>query len=143
MKIFYLISIILIISLKNASASTYEKNLTSCLLKNTGERDKIILARWMFVAIAEHDSIKNDFGISERKKISSIRSAAEYLQFVLGDKCLSETRAAIKNDNQGFLKAFEKLGEVAILELMENKSVNVALEEWLKYVDNDFLKKFE
>ena len=143
MKILYLALFFLTISFKITSASTYENNLTSCLIKNTGERDKIILARWMFVAIAEHDSIKSDFGISERKKISSIRSVAEYLQFVLGDKCLNETRAAMKHDSEGFLKAFEKLGEVAILELMQNKNVNIALEEWLKYVDDDFLNKFE
>ena len=47
----------------------------------------------------------------------------------------------MKYDEKGFEKAFELLGEVAMINLMEDPNVLKSLEEWVNYVSEDFIKK--
>ena len=45
--------------------------------------------------------------------------------------------------DEAFLKAFEMLGEIAFLSLMEEASVSNALENYVKHIDPEFIKKFD
>ena len=47
----------------------------------------------------------------------------------------------IKFCGKGFEKAFEVLGEVAMISLMNDPNVIKSLEEWVNYVSEDFIKK--
>ena len=44
---------------------------------------------------------------------------------------------------EAFLKAFEFLGEVAMMSMIEDPNVSKALENYVKYLDPSFLKKFD
>jgi hypothetical protein len=63
------------------------------------------------------------------------------LNIYLEDKCLKEAKNAMRYDEKGFEKAFEVLGEVAMMNLMEDANVMKSLEEWVNYVSEDFIKK--
>ena len=64
-----------------------------------------------------------------------------YVEYIIGDICLKEAKNALTYDEKGFGKAFEVLGEVAMINLMEDPNVLKSLEEWVNYVSEDFIKK--
>lgn len=140
-KILFYFLLSFLISTNSFSSTIYQTEITNCLLKNTSERDKIILARWLMTAMSEHSSIKSKINLPVRTKQEFQQAFANYVEYILGDKCLKEAKNAMKYDEKGFEKAFEVLGEVAMINLMEDANVMKSLEEWVNYVSEDFIKK--
>ena len=142
MKIFF--SIIFLLISFNINAGPYQDRYTSCILENTSERDKIILVKWLFVLLAEHPSLKNDFPTTEDDKISNDMAVADYISYVLGVKCLNETKDVLKFEGEeGFLKAFELLGEVAFMELADHEDVSSSFERYIQYIDPSLFEKID
>ena len=142
-KIFFYFLIPFLISTTAFSSTVYQKEITNCLVKNTSERDKIILVRWLMGAVSEHSSIRSKIDLPTRTKQEFQQSFANYVEYIIGDKCLKETKNAIRYDEKGFEKAFEVLGEVAMISLMNDPNVMKSLEEWVNYVSEDFFKKLD
>ena len=88
----YFISTLIIFISQNITAGVYEDRYTKCILENTSERDKVILVKWVFGLLAEHPSLQSNFALDEDEKISNDRAIADYMSFVLGVKCLNETK---------------------------------------------------
>ena len=120
----------------NVNAGTYEDRFTSCMMDNTSDRDKVILVKWLFVLLAEHPTLKRDFPVSESDKVAADMAVAEYLSYLIGQRCLEETKNVIKYEGEdAFLRAFEYLGEVAVMLLIQDEDVNRGFERYLQYMD--------
>ena len=92
--------------------------------------------------MAEHPSLKNDFPTTEDDKISNDRAVADYISYVIGVKCLNETKDVLEYEGEeAFLKAFELLGEVAFMELAKNEDVALGFERYLQYIDPSLFEK--
>ena len=142
MKIF--LSIIFLLISFNVNAGPNQDRYTSCILENTSERDKIILVKWLFVLLAEHPSLKNDFPTNEDDKISNDMAVADYISYVLGVKCLNETIDVLEYEgDEAFLKGFELLGEVAFMELADNEDVSSGFERYIQYIDPSLFEKID
>ena len=60
----------------------------------------------------------------------------------MANKCLKETRDVLKYEGEdAFLSAFEKIGELAMLTLMEDKNVVKGMERYIQYIDQKSLEK--
>tara|TARA_B100001123_G_scaffold340084_1_gene385332 strand:+ start:250 stop:684 length:435 start_codon:yes stop_codon:yes gene_type:complete len=130
--------------INSSFAGSYSNKFTNCLVQNTTERDKVILVRWMFAAVAQHSALQTEFQISKKKINSYEIAVADYIQYVLGTICFKEAKNVLNYEGEeAFLKAFEFLGEVAMVSLIEDPNVTNALENYIKHVDPNFLKKFE
>ena len=126
----------------NVNAGPYQDRYTSCILENTSERDRIILVKWLFVLLAEHPSLKDDFPTTEDDKISNDMAVADYISYVLGVKCLNETIDVLEYEGEeAFLKGFELLGEVAFMELADHEDVSSSFERYIQYIDPSFFEK--
>ena len=125
-------------------AGQYSDRYANCLMQKTTERDKIVLVRWVFSVIAQHSALSTEFQISSDKVRNHEIAVADYMQYILGSVCFQETKDVLNYEGvDAFGEAFELLGELAMLSLMEGQRVNVAFENWIKYLDPNFLKKFE
>ena len=125
-------------------AGQYSDRFTNCLMEKTTDRDKIVLVRWVFSVIAQHSALSTEFQISSDKVRNHEIAVADYMQYILGTVCFQETKDVLNYEGvDAFGEAFELLGELAMLSLMEDQRVNVAFENWIKYLDPNFLKKFE
>ena len=130
--------------INSSFADNYTNKFANCLTQNTTERDKIILVRWMFSAVAQHSALETEFQISEEKISSYEIAVADYIQYVLGTICYEESKNVLNYEGEeAFLKAFEFLGEVAMMSMIEDPNVSKALENYVKYLDPSFLKKFD
>ncbi len=141
-----LISIIILIILyqTTSQAGQYSNNFANCLMEKTTERDKVVLVRWAFSAMAHHSALKEEFNIPKSKFTKHEIAVADYVQYILGTVCFKETKNVLKYEgDEAFLKAFEMLGEIAFLSLMEEATVSNALENYVTHIDPEFLKKFD
>tara|TARA_A100001011_G_C14049637_1_gene731336 strand:- start:51 stop:359 length:309 start_codon:yes stop_codon:yes gene_type:complete len=102
-----------------------------------------MLVRWIFSAMSHHPALANDYKVSKNKFIKHEMAVADYMEYVLGTKCKSETKAALKGDEEEFLAAFEFLGTIAFESLARDPNVNKALETWTNQLDKNFLQKFD
>ena len=128
----------------SANAGQYSDKSSNCLMQKTTDRDKIVLVRWVFSVIAQHSALNSEFQISDDKIRNHEIAVADYMQYILGTVCFEETKNVLNYEGvDAFGDAFELLGELAMLSLMEDQNVNAAFENWIKYLDPNFLKKFE
>ena len=136
--------ILLILCQTSSLAGQYSDKFTNCLTQKTTERDKIVLVRWAFSAMAHHSALKEEFNIPKSKFTKHEIAVADYVQYILGTVCFNETKNVLKYEgDEAFLRAFELLGEIAFLSLMEESAVSNALENYVIHIDPGFLRKFD
>jgi hypothetical protein len=141
-----LITILILITFyqTTSQAGQYSDKFANCLMQNTTERDKVVLVRWAFSAMAHHSALKEEFNIPNSKFTKHEIAVADYVQYILGTVCFKETKNVLKYEgDEAFLKAFELLGEIAFLSLMEEASVSNALENYVTHIDPEFIRKFD
>ena len=144
MKKLILILILIIFNQTTSQAGQYSNNFANCLMQKTTERDKVVLVRWAFSAMAHHSALKEEFNIPKSKFIKHEIAVADYVQYILGTVCFKETKNVLKYEgDEAFLKAFEMLGEIAFLSLTTEERVGLALENYTRHIDPEFFKKFE
>ena len=144
MKKLILILILITFNQTTSQAGQYSNNFANCLMQKTTERDKVVLVRWAFSAMAHHSALKDEFNIPESKFTKHEIAVADYVQYILGTVCFKETKNVLKYEgDEAFLKAFEMLGEIAFLSLMEEATVSNALENYVIHIDPEFLRKFD
>ena len=67
---------------------------------------------------------------------------ADLVTRLLTKDCLTQAKTAIKQEgNAAIVGAFELVGKVAIQELMRNKEVSNSIGAYVKYLDQEKLKK--
>ena len=144
MKKIYLSLIIFFFAQTNSFSGEYLNRFANCLMQNTTERDKIVLVRWMFSAVAQHSALESEFNISAEKSTNHEIAVADYMQYILGSICLEEAKNVLNYEGEdAFTKSFEYLGELAMMSLVDDPNVNRALENWIIHLDPNFFKKFD
>ncbi len=139
-KLFFII--VLIFSL-NVKAGIYGDQFTECLVNNTSERDKIILVKWMFIAMGQHPILKREFPISESRKESADIAVADYITYLLTSSCYEETKNVMTHEGEeAFIKSFELLGELAMMLVIEDTDVLNSLEDYVNHLDQSLFLEF-
>jgi hypothetical protein len=112
--------------------------LRTCVADNTSGKDRKDLARWVFLAIGAHPEMKQHFGAdATRAADESSRTMAALVTRLLTDSCANETRAVVKagQGQQSMQVAFQGLGQLAMQELMTDKSVQESMSLFERYLD--------
>ena len=84
-----LISIIILIIFYQTSsqAGQYSDKFANCLMQKTTDRDKIVLVRWAFSALAHHSALRDEFNIPKSKFTKhEIAVADEVLEIPISPK---------------------------------------------------------
>ena len=125
-----------------ARAQSQSDALGTCLADNTTGRDRKDLAKWLFLAMAAHPEI-TAYAAPDTAAASteSAKTIGGLVTRLLTESCANEAKAAIKSGGSAFEAAFRKLGEVAMQELMTDKSVTTAIGRFEQYLDQDRIKK--
>ena len=144
MKKFFLILILGVFYQTSSLAGQYSDKFANCLMQKTTDRDKIVLVRWAFSALAHHSALRDEFNIPKSKFTKHEIAVADYVQYILGTVCFKETKNVLKYEgDEAFLKGFELLGEIAFLSLTNETAVAEALENYVIHIDPEFIKKFD
>ncbi len=144
MKKFFLILILGAFYQTSSLAGQYSDKFANCLMQKTTDRDKIVLVRWAFSALAHHSALRDEFNIPKSKFTKHEIAVADYVQYILGTVCFKETKNVLKYEgDEAFLKGFELLGEIAFLSLTNESAVAEALENYVIHIDPEFIKRFD
>ena len=66
------------------------------------------------------------------------------MRYILGTVCFEEAKNVLNKEvTEAFGRVFKLLGEIAMISLMNDQKVKQSLENWVKYLDKDFIKKFD
>ena len=144
MKKFFLILILGVFYQTSSLAGQYSDKFANCLMQKTTDRDKIVLVRWAFSALAHHSALRDEFNIPKSKFTKHEIAVADYVQYILGTVCFKETKNVLRYEgDEAFLKGFELLGEIAFLSLTNETAVAEALENYVIHIDPEFIKRFD
>jgi len=118
--------------------------LRTCVSDNTTGKDRKDLAKWVFFAMAAHPEIKQyaDPKVADAAD-ESAKSMAALVTRLLTDSCVKEVRAVMSTGQgaQAVQLAFRTLGELAMQELMTDKSVQDTMSAFGRYVDQSHLNQ--
>ena len=120
-----------------AHAQAPADGLTACLADNTTGRDRKDLATWIFLAMAAHPDIKQYVGSGASAAANeSARTMGALVTRLLTDACAAQARLVFKEkQSESFKLAFERLGALAMQELMTDPSVNQTMGAFANYLD--------
>lgn len=114
-----------------AWAGIYADDATRCLAKSMTEADQIALVKWIFVAMAQHPSLKDYSSVTPAQRAQSDKDMSTLVTKLLMQTCRKESVDAIKYEGASFLeKSFGALGEIAVGGLMTNPDVAKGLSSW-------------
>ena len=144
MRKLFLILILVTFYQTSTLAGQYSDKFANCLMQKTTDRDKIVLVRWAFSALAHHSALRDEFNIPKSKFTKHEIAVADYVQYILGTVCFKETKNVLRYEgDEAFLKGFELLGEIAFLSLTNETAVAEALENYVIHIDPEFIKRFD
>ena len=144
MRKLFLILILVTFYQTSSLAGQYSDKFANCLMQKTTDRDKIVLVRWAFSALAHHSALRDEFNIPKSKFTKHEIAVADYVQYILGTVCFKETKNVLRYEgDEAFLKGFELLGEIAFLSLTNETAVAEALENYVIHIDPEFIKRFD
>ena len=126
-----------------ATAQTQPDPLGACLADSTTGRDRKDLATWMFLAMAAHPDIRAMAPADlELATAQSAKTMGALVTRLLADSCPEEAKAATKvGKSSAFVEAFRRLGEVAMRELIADKSVSSSIGQFERFLDQERIKK--
>jgi len=118
-----------------------DNGLATCLVESMTGKERKVMAKWMFFAMAEHPEIKVYSKITTAEKDSVDSDMGRILVRLLTEDCLLQTKASIKlNGNNALYDAFGVVGKFAMQELTGDTSVSKAFSGYSKYIDKEKMK---
>ncbi|KQY87142.1 MULTISPECIES: hypothetical protein [Roseateles] len=120
----------------SAQAGPKAEALGICLGDSTTGKDRKDLARWIFVAMSAHPEIKPLSNVPDATRAEADEGVAQLLTALLTERCRVQAREAAQQEGSaGFVTAFQKLGELAMKELMTNPEVGAAMGGFERRID--------
>ena len=125
----------------NTSAGVYSDDLGKCIVERTSPEDKLLVVQAVYAAMSKHPEIVSFSRISRQDDAKFKKEFARIFTDLIVDSCRSEAKLAFRYEGEyAFQQAFELLGQVAMVELMQNPRVSNYFEQLGNEID---ASKFE
>ena len=125
-----------------AAASSPIEATQTCLSDSTSGKDRKLLAKWIFLAMAAHPEFKDLSASTAQDSEDTSREFAALVTRLMTVDCKAQMQALIAADTDAAsaLKlAFSHLGQVAMQELMNHKDVDASISRFTRYIDEEKL----
>ncbi len=132
-RIFLLVVIATISCATHAGADA--RNLGVCMIDSLDGKERKLLAKWVFFAMAEHPEIKVFANVTGDDRDVSDIAVGKLMTRLLASDCAVELSQAYQADPAAVEKAFELVGQVAMRELMADDDVSRAIVNYANYAD--------
>jgi hypothetical protein len=119
-----------------ATAGVYADDLSKCLVNSSSDADRVVLAQWIFGAMAAAPQIKAYSAVTPQQKELFDRRIADVFGRLLLVDCRKETVAALKNEGVSVMEtSFGVLGQVATRTLFADPATSAAVSKFSDYLD--------
>jgi hypothetical protein len=124
-----------------AAAGPFNDTLAVCLVKSTSDRDKTLLMRWVFAAMANHPQVRDMGHVSAEEGEKLNADVAALFWALVSDRCRAETRDAVQYEGTDAISSsFGVLGRVAMQGLMTDAGVNAYMGQMASHLDEKKMK---
>lgn len=107
-----------------------------CLTDSLTGKERKVLAKWIFFAIAAHPEISSYSNVTDNSQDETNQFVGGLITRLMTEDCPSQAKAALKEDGSvAFEQAFGMVGQVAMQELMADQNVARSISGFEKYVD--------
>jgi hypothetical protein len=122
-------------------ASTPEEALSKCLAESTTGKERKQFAEWVFLAMAAHPEIKQHLAPTANAAADAAnQTLARTFMRLVTESCAKEARDAYqKGGAVAFQSSFGVLGQLAMQELMSDRTVSESMSAFAKYLDEQKL----
>jgi hypothetical protein len=120
-----------------ALAQTPTDTFADCMINSLNGKERKNLAKWIFLSMAAHPSIKPFLNATANDIQESDQYIGQLITRLLADDCPNELKAAYQSDPKAVENAFELVGKIAMQELMTNKETMNALTNYFIYADQE------
>ncbi len=125
-----------IVSMPSSSQESTQVFAT-CMADSLNGKERKELAKWIFLSMTVHPSLKEYSTASVEDRDTSDRYVAKLITRLITENCPTELRAASKTDPLAIQKGFEFVGQVAMQEIMSNQETLEALTGYAAYLDQN------
>lgn len=116
--------------------------LSACMADNSTGKERKALARWVFLAMAQHPEIESLSSATEADRSGSQKEMAGLVTRLLTVQCVEQLKRVVKNEGQaGMGASFKVLGELAMRELMTDQKVSTAMTGYVLYLDKELFER--
>lgn len=125
-----------------AHSAQEAEQLGACMTDALSGKERKDLAKWIFFSMSTHSSIKNYTNVPDNDIDTSNKQIGGLISRLLTGDCPEIARAAMQaQGSKAFEYAFGVVGQVAMQELMTEKSVSEALSQYEKHLDHEKLNQ--
>ena len=127
-----------------SQAGVYSDDMAKCLVASTSAKDKTNLVRWIFAISALHPDVADISRVSPDGRDKMDRNMAALVERLVTQSCRQQSMDAIRYEGAiAFQQSFQVLGQVAMQELMANKTVGAGFQGFVKYLDKAKIEALE
>lgn len=117
-------------------ASPETEEFSKCMVESLNGKERKLLAKWIFFGMSTHPDIKQFSAVTPEDRTETEKSVGNLVTRLIGDDCGKQAIAAVKVDgDKATPAAFRVVGEVAMRELMMDKTVMNAFTNYTNYID--------
>ncbi len=116
-------------------AQTASARLGDCLVQSSTGGQRLALAQWIAHAIISHPNVRQSIAAPQEVLDDADRRMAGVFTDLVAEACRDESRDAVREGGNSFELAFETLGRIAMVELMNNRDVTRRIEGFAQYLD--------
>ena len=114
--------------------------LSACLTDAVTLDDRRALARWIFSVLSEHPDVKSLTAIDNATRTTLEMEGAAVFERLIVKDCTEQSRTTLAEEGtDGFGKAFETVGQVAMGSVVEHPQVQTAMAGLGEHVDANTL----
>lgn len=119
-----------------AAANPVVEASQACFADNTTGKDRKLLGKWIFLALAGHPEIANYSSASPEDHEQASRELAALFMRLVTEDCATEMKdLATIGGSEAMKLPFQHLGQIAMQELMTHQSVSANISGFEKYLD--------
>lgn len=112
-----------------ARAAPASDALVKCLGDATGTADRRVLVRWIYSVMTVHPDLADLVAMPPERREQLEKDAGVVMERLIAHDCAAEVKTALREDGtNGFGKAFEALGTMAMTDFVAQRDVQRAAE---------------
>ncbi|MDX2421964.1 MAG: hypothetical protein QNK43_04725 [Amphritea sp.] len=116
------------------------QDLGTCFIDSLTGKERKELVKWMYFSMSAHPELEPHANISLDDLQGSHQTIAKLITRLFVEDCPSEARAARKADPQALKKALKLVGKVAMQDILTDKAVRAAVNDYTRFVDQEKIK---
>jgi len=120
--------------------SASAQDLNTCFIDSLNGKDRKELVKWIYFSMSAHPELESYTNIPTADMQNSYQRIGDLFTRLFVEDCPNEARAVRQADPQGLKKAFEVVVKIAIRDMLIEKGVRTAVNNYSSFVDQEKIK---